>query len=116
MASLGLDGGSGWEAIVVIILVAILVSLRLLGLKRGNAMRTRCPKCGTVFDMPFVPGIHIGPWRYAHCPSCEKGALMRTGIKDPLTWPIDESGSEIHPKGPSEQEEMDRRIQDSKYD
>jgi hypothetical protein len=116
MGTLGLDGGSGLGAVVVVIIVAVAVVLRLTWLKRSNAMRTRCPRCGTVFDMPFVPGLHIGPWRYARCPSCEKGSLMRTGIKDPLTWPIDEVGPEKHPKGPSEQEELDRRIRDSKYD
>ncbi len=113
-----LDGGptSDLETVIVVLIIAAVVIFRILMLGRANAMRTRCPRCGTVFDMLFVRGPHLGPWRYGRCPSCHKGGLMRTGINATLTWPEEEDGGEERPNGLDEKEELDRRIHDSKYD
>jgi hypothetical protein len=110
------DSGSGLDIAIVVGIIIAAVVLRLLMLKRPNAMRARCPKCGTVFDIPFARGPHIGPWRYGRCPSCDKGSMMRTGIKAPLTWPEEEEKTGDHPKGPGENDSMDRRINDSRYE
>lgn len=79
-------------------------------------MRSKCPKCGTVFETPWHQSfVNLGPWKYLKCPSCGKSSLMRTGVKDPITWfpegaPIEENHVI------SEKDQLDKRIEESRYE
>jgi len=79
-------------------------------------MRAKCPKCGAVFEYPWHPTlVHVGSIKLLKCPACGKRGMMSTGVKDPANWPKEE-GQKGKEGDLNEKEELERRIQESKYE
>lgn len=80
-------------------------------------MRAKCPKCGVVFEAPWHPTlVHIGSIKLLKCPACGKSSMMHTGVKDPVTWPIEEGSEGKALEQESEEERLKRRIEGSKHE
>lgn len=79
-------------------------------------MRAKCPKCGTVFETPWRPTlVHIGSIKLMKCPSCGKSSMMKTNVKDEVTWfPDGAPTQENHVI--SEKDQLDKRIEESRYE
>lgn len=81
-----------------------------------DIMRAKCPKCDAVFEVPWQPTlVHVGSTKYMKCPKCGKRSMMHTSVKDPVNWP-EEEGSKLHPAESGGREELEDRIEDSKYE
>jgi NAD-dependent SIR2 family protein deacetylase len=79
-------------------------------------MRSKCPKCGVVFETPWHPTlVHMGSLKYLKCPSCGKSSMMKTNVKDPVTWFPDGAPSEEN-HAISETDQLDKRIEESRYE
>jgi len=95
--------------IVVAVIVVVAVAVRLYFMRHPGAMRAKCPKCGNVFDASrSFSAFHIGPIKQIKCPACGKISVMRTYVKDPLTWPPEEKKLSEHPERQPSEEEMER--------
>jgi hypothetical protein len=52
--------------------------------------RLKCKKCKAVFEYNYQPLdsiIHLGPYKYIKCPSCNKNSFFNvySSVKDPIT-------------------------------
>ncbi len=80
-------------------------------------MRAKCPKCGAVFEVPWHPTlVHIGSIKLLKCPACGKRSMMHTGVKDPVTWPVEKGTEEKAVEQLSDEERLRRRIEGSKHE
>lgn len=113
---LSVGGNTAIGVAIVVAVVGVAVALRILSLKRGNL--GKCPKCGAVFEVSRLTfaTFHFGPFRHMQCPACSKWCLMRTGVKDAVTWPKTEKTEQKQETPLSAEEELNRRIRDSKYE
>ncbi len=111
-------GGPYVGIIVVIIVVVVAVAVRLYMMRTPGSMRAKCSKCGNVFDASHsLSGFHIGPLKQLKCPACGKISLMKTYVKDPITWPPKEKQQERQKEQQLTTEELEKkRIEESKYE
>ncbi len=99
-------------ALIVIILIVVAAIRVFYMLKRSNGRRAKCPKCGGVFETSNISIVRLGPFRNVKCPVCGRTSIMRLGTKEPLTWPKEDDKNDR----PVKEDEIDRRIRDSKYE
>jgi ribosomal protein S27AE len=117
LATLGLINPTT-ELIIVVVIVVASVALRLYLIRRHGGTRAKCPKCGAVFETSrSISLVHLGPLKQIKCPSCGKTSFMKTGVKDPLTWPPEMVKREPQGEKQLSEEELEKkRIEDSKYE
>ena len=116
---IGVSIGGPYVGIIVVVLVVVAaVTIRLYLMRTPGAMRAKCPKCSNVFDASHsFSGFHIGPLRQLKCPACGKISLMKTYVKDPITWPPNEKQREKQTEQKLTTEELEnKRIEESKYE
>ncbi len=82
--------------------------------------RLKCKKCGNVYEQGLSAAIlapHVGPYHYVKCPVCEKRSWLNvfSSVKDPTTWPKQETEPVIESQLSAEELEK-KRIEDSKYE
>ena len=79
-------GRSAIGLLIAAIVIAVVVVVYWLALRRGRQLGTRglvqrsrltCPKCQETFDYDFVPGasftaFRLGTARYMRCPLCHR--------------------------------------------
>ena len=107
--------GGIYDIVFVVIIVVVAVVIRLFFLKKSGLMRSKCPKCGAVFDSSRTFGVNLGPYRQIKCPNSGKVSFMNIFTKDPVTWPPQEKQQQITSKF-TEDELEKKRIEDSKYE
>lgn len=99
--------------LLIIVLIAVSVGIRvyLFYMRRKYRIATaKCPKCGEVF-VPPASRLVFRPHKVIECPACGETSKMRLGTKEPATWPKEEPLKERQ----KENEDLERRIQESKY-
>jgi phage FluMu protein Com len=107
--------GGIYDIVIVAIIVVVSIVIRIFFLKKKGLMRSKCPKCGAVFDSSRTFGINLGPYRQIKCPNCRKVSFMNIFTKDPVTYPPQEKQQQVTPKLTDEELEK-KRIEDSKYE
>jgi ribosomal protein S27AE len=107
--------GGIYDIVIVVIIVVVSVVIRLVFLKKKGLMRSKCPKCGAVFDSSRSFGVNLGPYRQIKCPNCGKVSFMNIFTKNPITWPTQEKQQQETSKLTEEELEK-KRIEDSKYE
>ncbi len=115
--SIGSLTGSNGEIIILVAVAVVAVAFRIFLMKNQGTLRAKCPKCNAVFDASHsFPILRLGPKRPLKCPACGKTSLMNAHVKDPITWPAEET----KPQQTSQQlagEDLEKqRIEDSKYE
>jgi ribosomal protein S27AE len=110
-------GGPYVELIIVVIVFVVALAFRLYMAKSGG-MRAKCKKCGNVFDSSRSFSVfHIGSLKALKCPACGKTSLMKTYVKEPITWPAEDTRQEPQTQPQMTQEELEqKRIEESKYE
>jgi hypothetical protein len=110
-------GGPYVELIVVVIVLAVGITFRLYMMKSGG-MRAKCKKCGNIFDSSRSFSVfHIGSLKALKCPACGKTSLMKTYVKEPITWPAEDTKQELQTQRQMTQEELEQKqIEESKYE
>lgn len=110
-------GGTTAQIIILVVIVAIALFFRVYLVRRGGG-RAKCPKCGEVFDASRSYSlINIGTTRQIKCPACGKTSFMKTGVKEPITWPRNEEKPKQPPDRRLSEEELEnKRIEESKYE
>jgi hypothetical protein len=107
--------GGIYDIVFVVIIVVVSIIIRIFFLKKKGLMRSKCPKCGAVFDSSRSFGLNLGPYRQIKCPACGKVSFMNIFTKDPVNWPMQEK--QQHETSKLTEEELEKkRIEDSKYE
>jgi hypothetical protein len=80
--------------------------------------RLKCKKCGAVYEFDYKildSLVHLGPYKYLKCPSCGKNSFFNvySSVKDPVTYPPQQNQVQ---KTVSEEEQEQKRIEESKYE
>ncbi|MGA2665713.1 MAG: hypothetical protein ABSF83_12305 [Nitrososphaerales archaeon] len=82
-------------------------------------MRSKCPKCGAVFEHGLGLGslLHVAGSTINKCPACGHIAMMYNHVTDPITWPPEagKKAAEAQPP-PTDEELQKKRLDDSKYE
>jgi uncharacterized C2H2 Zn-finger protein len=115
---IGISIGGPYVGIIVAVAVVVAaVAVRIYLMRTPGAMRAKCPKCDNVFDASrSFSGFHLGPMKQLKCPACGKMSLMKTYVKDPITWPPKEKQQEPHADQSKTEELEKKRLEESRYE
>jgi len=83
--------------------------------------RVKCKKCSAVYEQGLSGAIfspHVGPYHYIKCPACKKYGWVNvySSVQDSVTWPPQTPLEQPVEAELTEEEQLKKRIEDSKYE